>query len=74
MANKSTGGEAGVEVPKTECVVPGGRQGELAVRGDDDIRDKMIMTTEDAFGVAVSILVTSQLPHDDCLVWQNAWV
>jgi len=37
VANKSAGGEAGIEVPKAECVVPRGRECELAVRGDDDI-------------------------------------
>jgi hypothetical protein len=34
-------------------MVPGGREGELAVRGDDDVRDKVIVATKDAFGVAV---------------------
>ena len=53
MANKSAGGEASVEVPKAECVVPRGREGELAVRGNDDVRDKMIMATEDTFWVPV---------------------
>jgi hypothetical protein len=46
-------------------MVPGRRESELAVRGDDDIRDKMIMTTKDAFGVAIRILVTSELPNDN---------
>ena len=71
MANKSTCSEASVEVPKAECMVPGGREGELAVRGNDDIRDKMIVATKDAFWVAIRILVTGELPHDDCLVYAN---
>jgi hypothetical protein len=68
MANESACGLTSVEVPKAECMVPGGREGELAVRGDDDVRDKMIVATEDAFWVAIRILVTSELPYDDCLV------
>jgi hypothetical protein len=32
----------------------------------------MIMTTKDAFGVTIRILVTSELPHDDCLVYAKA--
>jgi hypothetical protein len=46
-------------------MVPGRREGELAVGGNDDVRDKMIMATKDAFGVAIRILVASELPHDD---------
>jgi hypothetical protein len=53
VANKSAGGGARVEVPKAKCVVPGGREGELAVRGDDDVRYKMIMATEDTFWIPV---------------------
>jgi hypothetical protein len=34
----------------------------------------MIMATKDAFGVAIRILVTSELPHDDSLVYANAYL
>ena len=53
MANESTGGDTGVEVPKAKRVVPGRREGELAVGGDDDVRYKVVMAVEDAFGVPV---------------------
>ena len=53
MANKSASGDAGVKVPKAKCVVPRGREGELAVRGDDDVRDKVVMATKDTFWVPV---------------------
>ena len=53
-------------------MVPGRREGELAIGGYDNVRDKVIMATEDAFGVAIRILVTSELPHDDCLVYAKA--
>jgi hypothetical protein len=46
-------------------MVPGRREGELAIRGDDDVRDKMIMAPKDSFGVAIRILVTGELPHDN---------
>ena len=55
-------------------MVPGRRECELAVRGDDDIGNEVIMTTKDAFGVAVRILVTSELPHDDCLVYTKTYL
>ena len=32
VTNKLTGGETGVKVPQTKGVIPGGREGELAVR------------------------------------------
>jgi len=50
-------------------MVPGRRESELAIRGYDNVRDKMIMATKDAFGVAIRILVASKLPHDNCLVY-----
>jgi hypothetical protein len=53
-------------------MVPGRREGELAIRGYDNVRDKMVMATKDAFGVAIRILVTSELPHNDCLVYAKA--
>jgi hypothetical protein len=53
-------------------MVPGRREGELAIRGYDNVRDEMIMATKDAFGVAIRILVTSELPHDDCLIYAKA--
>ena len=71
MANKSAGGEACVEVPKAECVVPRGREGELAVRGDDDVGDKVVMATEDTFWVPVCILVAGELPYDNSLVYEK---
>jgi hypothetical protein len=46
-------------------MVPGRREGELAIGGYDNVRDKMIMATKDAFWVAIRILVTSELPHND---------
>ena len=53
-------------------MVPGRREGELSIRGYDNVRDKMIMATKDAFWVAIRIFVASELPHDDCLVYAKA--
>jgi hypothetical protein len=43
MANKAARGCAGIEVPKTEGVVPGRGERELAVGGYNDIRDEMVV-------------------------------
>lgn len=71
VANEAAGGEAGVEVPETEGVVPGGRECELAIRRDNDIGDKVVVSVEDLFGRAVAGIVAGQLPDDDGLVWSR---
>ena len=43
VADEATGGEAGVKIPKTEGVVPGRGESELAVGGDDDVRDEVVV-------------------------------
>lgn len=53
MANESARGLTRVEVPEAECMVPGRREGELAVRRDDDVRDKMVVATKNALGITV---------------------
>ena len=68
VADEAAGGSAGVEVPEAESVVPGRGERELAVGGDDDVRDEVVVAVEDALRVAVLILVTGELPDDDRLV------
>ena len=68
VANEAAGGETSVKVPETKGVVPRRGEGELAVRGDDNIRDEVVVAGEDALGEAVLVLVTGQLPDDDGLV------
>ena len=68
VADEAAGGETSVQVPETESVVPRRRKRELAVRGDNDVRDEVVVAVEDALRVAVLILVTGELPDDDRLV------
>ena len=68
VADEAAGRVASVEVPQAERVVPRGGERELAVGGDDDVRDEVVVAVEDAFGVAVRVLVARQLPDDDRLV------
>ena len=68
MADESAGGETGVQIPETESVVPGRREGELAVGGDDNIRNEVVVAVKDALRVAILVLLTGKLPNDDRLV------
>lgn len=53
MANKATGGQTSVEVPKAEGLVPRGGEGKLSVGGDDDVRDERVVAVEDSLGETV---------------------
>jgi hypothetical protein len=46
VADESSGGEAGVEVPKSEGVVPGRGESELSVGRDDNVRDEVVVSEE----------------------------
>lgn len=69
VADEATGRVTGVEVPQAERVVPGRGESELAVGGDDDVRDEMVVAVEDALRVAILILVARELPDDDRLIY-----
>jgi hypothetical protein len=73
VAHEAAGGEAGVEVPQAEGVVPGGGERELAVRGDDDVRDKVVVALEDLLRVAVRVVVARELPDNDRLVCSKSY-
>ena len=47
------------------------RSGELASGGDDDVRDEVVVSVEDALGVTVLVLLASELPDDDRLVYSQ---
>jgi hypothetical protein len=69
VTDEATGGEAGVEVPKTEGLVPRGGQSELTVRGDDNILDSRVVSVEGLAGdTEVTLVIANQVPDDDGLV------
>lgn len=68
VSDETTGGCASVQVPQTECVVPRRGESELTVRGDYDVRDKVIVSVKNSFGVAVCVVVAGQLPYDDSFI------
>lgn len=78
VADEAAGGLARVEIPETEGVVPRGRERELAVRRDDDVRHKVVVAVEDLLGVTVVDVIARELPDDDGVVaragQQEVWV
>lgn len=72
VADEAAGGDAGAEVPKAEGAIPGAGQGKLAIRGDDNILNKVGVSTQSAEGLAVGGIsaapLTCQLPLDDSLI------
>ncbi len=68
VADETAGGETSVEVPKAESVVPRRRKSELAVRGDDNVGNEVVVSMEDTLGVSILVVFTRQLPDDDSLV------
>ena len=69
MADKLPGGQTRVEVPQTEGLVPRGREGELAVRRDGNVRDKVVVAVEDLLGETERGVISGELPDDDGLVY-----
>lgn len=71
VADKAPSSSAGVQVPETQRLVPRGRESELAVRRDHDVRHEVVVTVQDLLGVAVVVLVARELPNDDGLVTRS---
>ena len=71
VADEAARRETSVKVPEAEGVVPRGGERELAVGGDDDVRDEVVVSVEDALGVTVLVLLASELPDDDRLVYSK---
>jgi len=62
---------AGIQVPETEGVVPRSGESELAVGGDNDVGNEVVVSVENAFGVTKRVLIPGQLPDDDCFVCRD---
>jgi len=62
---------AGAQVPETEGVVPRSGKSELAVRGDDDVGNEVVVSVENAFWVTKRVLIPGQLPDNDGFVCRD---
>jgi hypothetical protein len=68
VPHEPAGGAAAVDVPQTQGAVPGTGQAKLAIRGDDDILNKVAVATQRLSGKTVAIAVARQAPDNDGLV------
>jgi hypothetical protein len=53
VANEATGGGASVQIPEADSLVPGSRESKLAIRGDGNILNEMVVTKERLAGNAI---------------------
>jgi hypothetical protein len=68
VADESTSGCAGVQVPQAKSVIPRRRKGELAVRRNNNVGYEVVMAVKNSFRVTIRVIVASKLPDDDGLV------
>ncbi|KAH3670061.1 hypothetical protein OGATHE_002874 [Ogataea polymorpha] len=68
VSNKSNDRFAGIELPKSQGLVPGGRDGVQSVWRDGTVLDNVRVALQSLLGNTVVVLVSSQLPGDQGLV------
>ena len=73
VSNEFPGRLAGVQVPKSEGVIPRGGKSKLSVRRDNDVGNEVVMSVENAFWITERVLVSGQLPDDDGFICRE-WV
>ena len=71
MSDKFPGRLAGVQVPEAEGMVPRSGESELAVRGDNDIGNEVVVSVKNTFWVTKRVLIPGQLPDDDSFVCRD---
>jgi hypothetical protein len=69
VSNKATGRLTGIQVPETKSMIPRRGEGKLAVRGDDNVRDEVVVPVKNTLGKPVLFFRACQLPNNDSLVW-----
>mmetsp|Transcript_4219 Transcript_4219/g.7394 ORF Transcript_4219/g.7394 Transcript_4219/m.7394 type:complete len:324 (+) Transcript_4219:19-990(+) len=67
VSNKAAGGSSGVEVPQAEGGVPRARESKLAIRGDNNILNKVVVAGERTAS-ETEVLVVGKSPDDDRLI------
>ena len=67
VANEAASALAGLDLPEAESAVPRAREGELAIGGDHDVRDEVVVALKGTAGVAVVALLANKGPYDDGL-------
>ena len=68
MADEGSSGVAGGQLPQSESLVPGRGERISTVGGDDAVGDDVGVAVEGSLGVAIGLLVASEVPDDQSLV------
>ncbi len=70
VSSEAAGGHAAVQVPEAQGGVPGGRQGELAVRGQHNVLDEVGVAAHRLLrhAVLLAALIAGDVPDDQGLV------
>jgi len=68
VTNESLGGGSRVKVPQAKSMIPRSREGELAIRGDNNILNKVRVSVEGTTGNTVLTLFSGEIPDNDALV------
>ena len=69
VADETTGSVASVKIPQAQRVVPRRGERELAIGGNDDVGNEVVVAVKDTLRVTVLVLVASELPDNDRLVY-----
>jgi len=69
VSNESSSGGSRVQIPQSEGRIPRSREGELTIRGDDDVLDKVSMSVKGSSGNSVVLVrFSGDVPDHDTLV------
>jgi len=71
VTNETTGGLSRSDLPKTEGSIPGSRKAELSIGGDDNIGNKVIMSTKST--ESISVRVRLSILGDGCLMGESPY-
>ena len=59
------------EIPETESFIPWSGESKLSIRWHDHIRDEVTVSLKSFLGDSVVSFITSQIPHNQRLVWKK---
>lgn len=68
VPDKFSGRLARVQVPETEGVIPRCGESELAIRGNNDVGNEVVVSVENPFWITERVFISGQLPDDDSFV------
>jgi len=68
VALELLGALARLDLPKTKGTVPRSRKSELSIRGQDNVRDEVVVAAKGTTGISVVTFLAGKGPYDDGLV------